>query len=210
MKKNRVFSFKYFLFDFIRITAIPALLVFRPKAKYISDAAKKKIKGGALVMSNHIGFADPVYLMVSLWYRRHHFIAMEDLLVNKFLDFLFHKAFLAITISRENFTLDAFRKIVDHLQNEELITMFPEGRINREENVINPFKPGIVLMAQKSGKPIIPVYMKKKNHFYDRLIYAVGEPYYVDSSKCSIDDLGQVCQELYQKELDLQALCNSK
>lgn len=53
-------------------------LVFRPKNYYISEEAKKKIKGGSLIISNHIGFVDPVYLMMAMGYRRQHFIATKE------------------------------------------------------------------------------------------------------------------------------------
>ncbi len=61
-------------FDFVRITAAPGLLWFRPKIIYENENAKKKIRGGALLISNHIGLFDPMYLMMAIWYRRHRFI----------------------------------------------------------------------------------------------------------------------------------------
>ena len=38
------------------------------------------------------------------------------------------------------------------------------------------FKSGMVLIALKAQKPIIPVYIKPREHWYDRLVLSVGEP----------------------------------
>ena len=62
----------YFLYDFGKITAvIPCLLWYRMKRLYASPEAKKKIKGGAILISNHSGNVDPIAIMTAVWYRRH-------------------------------------------------------------------------------------------------------------------------------------------
>ena len=95
VKKNRAISFRYAFFDFVRLTAAPGLLLFRPKILYISEKAKanKKMKGGNLIISNHITMVDPMYLMLGLWRRRHHFVATKELFAGKFKHWLFTKGF---------------------------------------------------------------------------------------------------------------------
>ena len=52
--KAPLFSFKYFFYDFIKLGVfLTGWLWFRPKFIYISDLAKTKLRGGALVLSNH-------------------------------------------------------------------------------------------------------------------------------------------------------------
>ena len=215
MKKAKLLSIKYVLFDFIRVTAWPGLLWFRPKKLYASEAAKKKIRGGALMISNHIGLADPMYLMLGIWYRRHHFIATKELFQKNFTRSLFTKAFLCIEIDRENFGISTFKTIIEHLQAGELVSMFPEGRVNTDKSgELQAFKEGMTLMAFKGGVPIIPVYVKKREHFYSRLVMAIGEPIelknFTAGEKATLAEIAQATQYLHDQEVLLERLCTSK
>ena len=83
-KRAKLFSFKDFVMDFIRVSgALPGLLWLRPKIRYTSKAAKKRIRGGALVISNHNSFVDPGYVMFVIWYRRQRFVCHQAFLETK-------------------------------------------------------------------------------------------------------------------------------
>jgi 1-acyl-sn-glycerol-3-phosphate acyltransferase len=142
-----------------------------------------------------------------LWTRRHHFIATKDLFNGKFLNLLF-KGFLCIPIDKENFQWGSFKQIVTHLKNDEVVTMFPEGHVNADDAPLQSFKSGMVLMAYQSGKPIIPVYVKKRKHFYERLRMAIGEPIDVRTlfPKLSSKNIGEVTELIYEKENELKKL----
>ena len=59
-----------FIYDFVKVTgAIPALCWMRPKTVYISKTAKKGVKGGVLIASNHISFTDPGLVHCVFWNR---------------------------------------------------------------------------------------------------------------------------------------------
>lgn len=164
----------YFVYDFIKATAaIPGMIWFRPKVRYISPAAKEKLRGGVLLVSNHTGFMDPVCLMFAIWYRRHHFVCLDRFFEGTVKRWFFTR-FHCIPINRDNLSLDALRPITEELKKEHLVTMFPEGHVTGNENMA-PFKSGMILLAMQSGKPIVPVYMKKRKHWYSRVIAGVGE-----------------------------------
>ena len=61
MKKSPIIHIKYLAYDIIRFSAIPGLLWFRPKKYFLKEEDKKPIKGGTLVISNHITLFDPMY-----------------------------------------------------------------------------------------------------------------------------------------------------
>lgn len=86
----------------------------------------------------------------------------------------FLKAVGCIRIDRSNPTLQSFHTITDSLKNGELVSMFPEGRIQSAQSG-SPFKSGMVLMAIRSGVPIIPVYLQPRSHWYSRLRVVIGE-----------------------------------
>ena len=64
-RKGKIFSFKYFLYDFIKWSAaLPTLLIMRPKAYYLTKEAKKMIKGANFIISNHETFLFEFDLLV--------------------------------------------------------------------------------------------------------------------------------------------------
>lgn len=205
-------SFKYFLHDFLRVTgAIPGVIFYRPKILYENENAKKRIKGGALVVANHVGVLDPLHLMFGIWYRRHHFVAMKELFESsKFNGFLFRHAFLCIPIDREKFSLKTFKEIVGHLRSGDLVTMFPEGRVNDEDSGFGDFKSGMILMALKGNVPIVPVYSARKTRFFERLKFVIGEPIDLNALKsalgCDGKNFDEMTEYIREKEKSLEEI----
>ena len=197
------------MYDIIRLTAIPGWLWFRPKKYYLHSEDKKHIKGGALIISNHITLFDPMYLMLSITSRRHHFICMDELCNKGFSRWLYTKCFLCIPISRESVTIEQIKSIISHLKNGDLVSMFPEGKINEEDDNVRTFKNGMVMMAMRSGVPIIPVYIKRRKHFYSRLEIAIGSPFDVTKFKSGAsatkEETNQATIALHEKEKELEA-----
>ena len=210
VKKSKTFSFKYLAYDIMRILGAPGLLFFRPKKYYISEKAKKHIKGGTLIISNHISIHDPMYLMHGIWYRRLRFVAMSELFASKFSRWLFTNIFLCIEIDRNNFNIMTFKEIVSHLQAGEAVAMFPEGHVNADEKGTQTFKSGMTVMALRSGCPIVPVYIKRRKHWYSRLVFAIGEPINVKDfceGVPNINDVNRATEYLQEQEKKLAELC---
>lgn len=208
---KKIFSFKFILFDILKLLTVPpGIIWFRPKVLYASKQARIKATGGALVIANHITFFDPVFLMVPIWYRRFHFIAMKSFFDTKMKSFVFTKVFMCLPIDRENMSMASFKTIVSHLKDDELVAMFPEGHINREEEGVSSFKSGMILMAMQSGKPIIPVYIKKRETFFSRLVLAVGNPVTIERKEGQIlgrEEIERYNTELHDAEVQLQKMC---
>jgi len=56
--------------------------------------------------------------------------------------------------------LTMIREAVSRLRDGERLLLFPEGtRTRRERGVINRFRPGLALLAKKSGAPVLPVFI---------------------------------------------------
>lgn len=208
-KQNKLFSLQYWFYDFVKITAaLPGLLVFRPKFVYENERARKKLRGGALLIGNHIGFLDPIYLMIAIWYRRHHFICMAEFFRSKARWIFEH--FLCIPIDRENFSVDSFRQITEHLKAGEIVSMFPEGHVNEDTSgAVASFKSGMVLMAMRSGVPIVPVYVRKQAHWYERLVLVIGESvditerYGARPSFAQVEELAKALHDIENKLKDM-------
>ena len=209
--KNNKKKKSYLFYDFVKVTAaIPGLLWFRPKRIYVNENAKKKIKGGALLISNHSSMIDPIILMFGIYYRRHHFIATKEVFDTKVKRFLFEN-FHCIEIDRENFGMSVFRDIIELLKADKLVAMFPEGHMTNNEDV-QKFKSGVVLMSVSSRKPIVPVYVKVRKSLWNRQYIIIGEP--VDPSAMlgkapSLSDMDKIAEILREKEQELKAISDT-
>ena len=209
-KKSRakLFSLKYLVHDFIKVTAaLPGLLWLRPRWKYENASARKRIRGGAVVIANHIGFFDPVYLMFAIWYRRHHFICGKEFFDSKYRWWFEH--FLCIPVDRQNFNMNSLRQISDELKAGSLVTLFPEGHINDGSGAMAAFKSGMVLMALQGKAPVIPVYLRPKAHFYSRLTVVIGEPIDIIArygKRPSMQQIDEIAAELQHKEEELKKI----
>ena len=209
MSKKHVLSFRYLIFDFIRVTAIPGLLWFRPKNYYLHEEDHHRIKGGALVISNHITLFDPMYLMLAIKSRRHHCICMDELFAGKKLKrWMFTKGFLCLPISRSKPEFGQIKDIITALKEGCLVSMFPEGKINDDKEGIQDFKSGMVMMAARGNAPIIPVYIKRRKHFWSRLETAIGSPVDISTFKSgntlTHEETIKACHYLEEKEKELE------
>ena len=172
--KAKLFSPRCFVMDFIRVSgALPGLLWLRPKIRYTSKKAKKRLRGGALLISNHVSFVDPGYTMYVIWYRRQYFVCHQAFMETKAGPF-FHAAGCLIPIDADNFNIGSFRTITDSLKEGKLVTLFPEGHVNSGEML--EFKSGMVLISMQSKCPIVPIYLKPRKHWWSRLKAVVDEP----------------------------------
>lgn len=214
MKKAPLISIKYFFYDFIRLTGWPLLLFFRPKKIYVSKEAKCGFKGGFILMANHNSMKDPFYLIASLFSRRHHFITTNEVCSTRWKRFLFKTCFLCIEINREQFSMSSFKEITKLLEMGNMVSMFPEGHINVEQDELNPFKGGIVMMAYKANVPIRPVYLEKRKHWYSRLRLYVGEKFtvkeHLNGKSFNSNTVKEIANELQQKEKELEILCSKR
>ena len=209
-KKAKLFAWKYLCLDIARILAAPSVFLFlRPKWIYENEAAKKPIKGAAVVVSNHDSFLDPMYIMIAVWYRRMRIMATTDLYQHKSLDF-FLNVVRCIKVDKKNFSFATFREVSDSLNEGEIVTIFPEGSINDgTQESVRTFKSGAVLMAQKGNAPIIPIYIGHRKSLWNRQRYVMGEPIPMTSAnggRATLMDINRITDELQQKELKLKQM----
>lgn len=214
-KKARALEFRNLPYDFTVVTGCPAFLWYRPKRIYISKEAKKKVKGGMILISNHISLRDPVYLLVGYPFRRHNFVATKELFSNKFRKWFFGKFFRIIEIDRDNFSIASFKEITQRLKEGRMVTLFPEGHVNtNDDGSLNQFKSGMVMMAIKGNAPIVPVFINKKPKLGSRLVIAIGEPInvkdYTKGVMPTIEEIENISQALREQELELERLCNTE
>ena len=105
--KAKLFSFRYLLYDICKwFLSWQGLLWYRCNIKYDGKEAKQRIKGGAFISSNHVGFSDPFILQCAFLYRRFSFLFMSELIKNRFVAWLYKYVFLSYPIDRDKHFYD--------------------------------------------------------------------------------------------------------
>jgi len=210
-KKAKLFSLRCLLMDFVRITgALPGLVWLRPKLCYASEQAKKRLRGGVLVIANHTSFIDPACMMYVLWYRRLYFVCHQVFLDTKAGPF-FRAAGCLIPIDADNFSVGSFRTITDSLKKGRAVTLFPEGHVNKGDEMLE-FKSGMVLISMQSRCPIVPVYLKPRRHWYSRLKAVIGEPVDITAlseGRPAFSKIKEVTALLRKREEELETLAET-
>ena len=205
-KKNKHGSF---LYDFVKITgALPTLLWLRPKVVYMSKKSKN-VKGSVLIAANHNSFIDPVLLLCTFWRRRLSCLATKELYKKPILDFFFTHMH-CIPVDRDNFSMNSFHAVTENLNCGKAVVIFPEGQVNNDEKSVMTFKSGAILMAYKSGAPILPIYLKKAHRWYERRKIIIGELIDIKElvgARPSVSELNRASEYLREREIELKSYC---
>lgn len=124
-------------------------IVFRVKIK-----GEVPNEGAYVICSNHINYLDAAAIVL-FNKRKVNFVAKEDLFKNEFLMWLGH-LFDVIPIKRNMQDIEAMKRCLKALKNNELLGIFPEGtRKGMEKNL--KAKNGAAFMAMKANVKVIPV-----------------------------------------------------
>jgi len=164
-----------FLYDFVKITgAVPVWLMSRPKLYRINKT--KPPKGAFMIIANHPTPFDPITLLLTFPTRRLHNLATQELFKTKLGAWFFTRIHI-MPVDKEHFNPAVFRDVQERLAEGHPVTIYPEGRLTTNDGgEIQAFKSGAVLMAYKAGVPIVPVYIHKKDKWYQRQRVVIGEP----------------------------------
>ncbi|WP_236238865.1 1-acyl-sn-glycerol-3-phosphate acyltransferase [Streptomyces sp. CC228A] len=113
-------------------------------------------KGGAVLVSNHIGYLDFIFagLAARPQKRLVRFMAKESVFRNKVSGPLM-RAMKHIPVDRAQGEA-AYRHALDALRSGEIIGVFPEATIS-QSFTLKGFKSGAARLAQEAGVPLVPV-----------------------------------------------------
>lgn len=199
------FQFKYWFRDLGRLIAFIMNIWFR--LKVINKGKRKKnlkIKGGAIVLSNHTSFADPL-LCINAYHRRRIYIVTAEILFDghpnrsKLLTSLG-----CIRVDRNINDIKAYQQIIDILKAGHIVVIYGPGHIDKEDK--DEFKNGAALLAYKAGVPIYPIYIKKREKKSERFKLICGERYDINlnGKRPNEETLSLISEELRNKVLQLR------
>lgn len=203
--------FSNFFYDFVYVTgALPLLVCLRPKRHY--PFGKPKTTGALLALSNHTTFIDPAIVQLAIPNRRMNTIATQDLYASP-LRAKFFNAMHCIKIDKENFSMASFHDVVERLNEDKMVVIFPEGTVHVDsKNEIMAFKSGVVLMAHRSGAPVVPMYVAPRQKWYSRQHIVIGQN--VDMREMlgripTVNSIAAASEALREKEVELRTYFES-
>ena len=193
-----------FVTGFVKLTGLPVQYFYFRKKIYYEDKkhTSRKIKGGALIVSNHTSVYDYPLIMYTFFGRVIHTLVAEVIykkssFMNKFMNDLG-----AIRVDRDTYNFNFMYKMIEILNENKVGLVFPESRLpteNDEPGKLLEFKPSYVYLALQCGVPIIPVYTngvyghKMRKEKKDRARIIIGKKFYIndlyDSSKTEKENI---------------------
>ncbi|MBQ7122411.1 MAG: 1-acyl-sn-glycerol-3-phosphate acyltransferase [Clostridia bacterium] len=151
---------------FYRIIRKPLSACFKAVYKP-SIIGKKNIpqSGRIILAGNHTNYFDCL-LVSSSTQRCVHYLAKDELMKGP-LKFIF-KGLGIIPVNRRQKDKAALETAEKFLDDEKVIGIFPEGTINRTDDIIMPFKFGAVKMAKDTDTSIVPFVITGKYKPFER------------------------------------------
>ncbi|WP_070970953.1 MFS transporter [Vibrio sonorensis] len=135
-----------------------AKLMYRVKTKGKDNLPTT---GSALVIANHVSFVDAILLM-SASPRPIRFVMDKAISETPFLKHLFrHVGVIPICSPKicSDTYKQAFVKIDEALLKQEIVCIFPEGKLTKTGE-LNEFKPGVMKILNQRPVPVYPVVLK--------------------------------------------------
>ena len=145
--------------------------------------------GRCVIAGNHKHALDPILVDVCTK-RVVHTLAKKDLHDGPFGWFFKSVGTIPVDLHAEH-NKDALLCAIDYLNKDHLINVSPEAKRNYTEEVLLPFKFGAVVMANRTGSPIVPYSITGDYKFRTKnLQITFGEP--LDITGMDLEDANQL------------------
>ncbi|MBK8915118.1 MAG: 1-acyl-sn-glycerol-3-phosphate acyltransferase [Phycisphaerales bacterium] len=151
--------------------------------------------GPVLLVCNHQSYLDPVLAGQALG-RESHFMARDSLfgggLFSRLIRFL-----NAFPVKRGTADVAAIKETLRRLRAGALVTVFPEAT-RSDDGTIAPMQAGVVLLARKTGAPLVPCMIDGAFEAWPRharlprprrIVVAYGEPLHIAAHADEPDDV---------------------
>ena len=159
-------------------------LLFHPKVIGLENIPKT---GRVVLAGNHTKWLDPVTL-VGISKRQIHFLAKDELFhgITKFIV----KGMGCVPVNRRIHDKNALSSAEEFLNKDLCIGVFPEGTINRTDDIIMPFKIGAVKMSYDTSSLLVPFIITGKYRIIGKSVrieflkpIKIGEELYKENDK---------------------------
>lgn len=200
---------------FVKITGlIPELFFFRRKTYYVNKKNQnRKIKGAAIIVSNHKSLLDYPLYMYTFFTRSLRTLTAEVIYKKGKLMAWFIKKIGCIRVDRDEYEFGFMGKTIEILDKGGVALVFPEGKLPDDSNMLD-FKPSFVYMALETKSPIIPVWTNGKYMKKERAKVVIGEKIYLhemyDETKSEKENLNYLSNYVRDYICSLGDVLNEK
>lgn len=185
------------------------MLLILPLRLRVCGARNVPQTGGALLVSNHQSFFDPVLSALALP-REVSFMARDSLFQLGWLSRLF-VSLNAFPVKRGTADVGAIKESLRRLRQGLVLTVFPEATRTRDGSIA-PMQAGVVLLARRAGVPLVPTLILGAYELWPRtrkfplpgpILVAYGEPLRPDQYRDLSDE--QAIHLVRERILAMQA-----
>ncbi|MBQ7172597.1 MAG: 1-acyl-sn-glycerol-3-phosphate acyltransferase [Clostridia bacterium] len=194
---------------FVKITGwLTEVICFRPRVFYEDKQIQsKRIKGPAIIISNHTSVLDYVAILFVFFFRTVRAQMAEVLFEKKGLRILL-KWLGGIRVDRKAHDYGFVEKSKKILEKGGVVLVFPESRLPLPgEARPLPFVPSVAYLALSSGVPVIPVYTNGSYFKKKRLSVLIGKPIdtlaYLDTSLSEKEQLARISEKYRERIMEL-------
>ena len=182
-------------------------LFFKDKIYYENERAKRRVKGGALIISNHFNPLDYVMNVFLFFPRKLYVVASEHAFKNRLISFGM-KFWGGIEANRVTRSMTFITQSIREIKKGHLVLIFPEGH-NTDDGTIKAFYPSYILIAHKANAPIVPVVSDGNYGPLKRVHLIVGESIdltdYINAPKVNKEEIARLNDIIREKVLALRA-----
>ena len=139
-------------------------------------------EGAAIVCANHSSMVDPFLIAFAFGIDCNvHVIAKAELFRIPVISQILRKLKM-IRVDRGILDATTVKSALSYLKCGEVVVIFPEGTRISSDDAITA-KAGAVKIAERTGNPIVPLYLPRKKPLFRKVRLIVGEPYYIEKQQ---------------------------
>ncbi len=157
-------------------------------------------EGPCIVCPNHNSLADPPLACFAMGVQHSmRIMAKKSLMDTPIMGWAFD-ACGTFGVDRGNNDVGAIKNALRALKDGYKLLMFPEGtRVASDTQ--GDAKTGAVMLAMKTGVPLLPMFMTRKKRLFRRSTIIIGEPYYVKAAgkRPTKEELNEAADELLRR-----------
>ena len=139
-------------------------LLFRPQIEGVENIPNS---GRILLAGNHTKWLDPVLIVISTK-RQVHFLAKEELFHG--ITHFIVNGMGCVPVNRKIHDKNALESTYEFLEKDLCIGIFPEGTINRTDDIIMPFKMGAVKACSHTNTKLVPFIITGKYKLFRKSV----------------------------------------
>ena len=150
------------------------------KVKYVG---RERIPDEAvLICANHSGYSDPFLVAMAFGDEKQvHILAKAEVFKIPVISQILKKLGM-ISVARGTSDVKSIKTILRYLKDNEKVAMFPEGTRSRNDDEVAA-KNGAIMIAERSGVPIVPVFIPRRKPIFRPLTVVIGEKYLISKTK---------------------------